>query len=259
MSNVALITGASAGLGTEFARYHASKGGDVIITARREETLNALKSELEEKHNIKAHVIALDLGAPGGAQKLCEAVDALGLEIKVLVNNAGFGGLGLHIDRPLDDELAMIDLNVKALVHLAHHYGNQMVKTGGGKILNVGSTAGFIPGPKQAIYFATKAFVKSFSFAIDHELRSKGVTCTLLAPGYVETEFVDHANMHGINLVKDGGAKASDVAKLGYDAMMAGKLLTINEFGLSFLLQWIVPFIPYRMVLKMTARTQSKA
>lgn len=258
MSNTALITGASSGLGVEFARHHAAKGGDLIITARREAELNALKAELEAEHGISVHVIALDLGAEGGAAQLYDAVKAAGLRVDILINNAGFGGHGLHIERDLAGEHAMIDLNIKSLIELTHRFGNDMVAQGGGKILNVGSTAGFIPGPGQAVYFATKAFVNSFSQAIDQELRAKGVTCTVLAPGYVETEFAKAANLEGTQMVKSGGAKAADVAKFGYDAMQAGKLLVINDRGLSLLLNWILPFFPRRTVLGIVAKSQSK-
>ena len=258
MAGTALITGASAGIGQALARYHASKGGDLIITARREAALDTLKSELEEKHGVKAHVIAADLAAEGAAQQLYDDVKTAGLQVDILINNAGFGGHGQHIERDLNSELSMIDLNVKALVSLTHLFANDMAARGGGKILNVGSTAGFMPGPQQAVYFATKAFVNSFSQAVDHELRDKGVTCTVLAPGYVETEFAKVADMEETGLAKSGGRSAESVAKHGYDAMMAGKLVTINEFGLSILMNWIVPMLPRRMALKMVDRMQDK-
>lgn len=258
MTNIALITGASSGIGKELARYHAAKGGDLVLTARRETELNALKSELEAAHKITAHVFALDLGAEGGADALVQSVTAAGLKVDVLINNAGFGGHGLHVERDLADEQSMIDLNVKALVALTHVFGQRMVAQGSGKILNVGSTAGFMPGPRQAVYFATKAFVNSFSQAIDQELRDKGVTCTVLAPGYVETEFAKTANLEGTDLVKGGGATAASVAKHGYDAMMKGKLVTVNQLSVSILTQWVVPFLPRRMALKMIDKMQAK-
>lgn len=258
MASTALVTGASSGLGAEFARYHAAKGGDVILTARREETLRALKSELEAAHGITAQVFSLDLGAPGGADALFEAVEAAGLEVDILINNAGFGGHGRHLERDLSTEQAMIDLNVKALVTLTHRFGRNMVARGSGRILNVGSTAGFMPGPQQAVYFATKAFVGSFSQAMDQELRAKGVTCTLLAPGYVKTEFAKVADLEGTNLVKSGGATPDAVARLGYDAMMRGKLVTINEPRLNLVLNWIFPLLPRRMVLGIVDRMQAK-
>jgi len=258
MSNTALITGASSGLGADFARYHASKKGDVILTARREDKLTALKEELEGKFGITAHVFALDLGAPGGADQLYDAIKGAGLQVNVLINNAGFGGHGPHIERDLAEENAMIDLNIKALVTLTHRFGQDMVAQGGGKILNVGSTAGFVPGPMQAVYFATEAFVNSFSQAIDQELRSKGVTCTVLAPGYVETEFAQAANLEGTQMVKAGGAKSFDVAKCGYDAMAQSALVAINDTRLSFMMNWIIPLLPRRQVLKTVYASQSK-
>ncbi len=259
MANTALITGASSGIGKELARYHAAHGGNVILTARRAETLEALKTELESDHGISAHVFALDLGSAEAAKQLYDTVKDAGLTVDVLINNAGFGGFGHHIDRALDDELAMIDLNVMALVTLTRLFAADMAERGGGKILNVGSTAGFIPGPNQAVYFATKAFVNSFSQAIDQELRSKGVTCTVLAPGYVETEFAKVANLEGTNMLKGGGATAESVAKFGYDAMMRGDLVSINDRQLNVLLNWIVPLLPRRMVLNMVERNQSKS
>lgn len=258
MSNTALITGASSGIGKEFARYHASKGGDVIVVARREEALSELKAELEAAHKITAHVHALDLGAAGAAEKLYESVTGAGQQVDILINNAGFGGHGAHIERDLADEMAMIDLNVKALVTLSHQFGKDMAARGGGKILNVGSTAGFMPGPLQAVYFATKAFVNSYSQALDQELKDKGVTCSVLAPGYVRTEFAQAANLEGTGLVKQKGASARDVARFGYDAMMRGRLVSINEAQLSFMLNWLVPLLPRRMVLGMVNKMQSK-
>lgn len=258
MPNLALITGASAGIGAAFARHHAALGGDLILTARRDAALQALKTELETAHGITAHTVALDLAAPDGAHTLLNAVAEIDAPVEILINNAGFGGRGIHVDRPLPDELSMIDLNVKALVTLSHAIGGQMAQRGSGRILNVGSTAGFAPGPNQAIYFATKAFVNSFSQALDHELRPRGVTCTVLAPGYVETEFAKAADLEGTDLVKGGGATAASVAKHGYDAMLAGKLVTINQPSLRLLMQWVVPLLPRRMVLKMIGNMQVK-
>jgi hypothetical protein len=256
MSNTALITGASSGIGMEFARVHAGKGGDVILTARRADTLEALKAELETEYGIKAHVFAQDLASAGGADALYQDIKSAGLEVNVLINNAGFGGIGAHVDRPLDNEQEMIDLNIKALVTLTHKIAADMVALGKGKILNVGSTAGFMPGPQQAVYFATKAFVNSFSQAIDQELRSKGVTCTVLAPGYVETEFAARSKMEGTPLAKNG-ATARSVAVYGYNAMRAGELVAVNDPKLRFGVNWLIPLLPRRLVLKMTQKMQT--
>ena len=258
MSNTALITGASSGIGAAFARLHARKGGDVILTARSADALEALAAELRAEHEVEAHVIAVDLGAVDGATKLIDAVAKTGVQVDILINNAGFGGHGLHIERDIAQEQAMIDLNVKALVALTHAFGGQMAARGKGRILNVGSTAGFMPGPLQAVYFATKAFVKSFSEAMDHELRPKGVTVTLLAPGYVETGFADRADLAGTDLIKGGGKSAASVAKHGYEAMRRGALVTVNEGMLGFLVNWIIPLLPRRAVLKLVNKMQSK-
>ncbi|KQI68093.1 short-chain dehydrogenase [Loktanella sp. 3ANDIMAR09] len=256
MPNLALITGASSGIGMEFARYHASKGGDLIITARSADKLAALKAELEQAHAVSVQVIPVDLGADGGAQALLSQIgDAT---VDVLINNAGFGGHGMHIERDLAAEHAMIDLNVKALMTLSHAIGSGMAARGKGRILNVGSTAGMIPGPLQAVYFATKAFVRSYSLALAEELRRKGVTVTVLAPGYVETGFADAADLGGTGLVSGGGASAAEVAKFGYDAMLAGKLHVINEPKLSFALNWVLPQLPLRAVMSNVRKMQEK-
>ena len=260
MPDTALITGASSGIGREFARLHAARGGDVIITARREAELQALKEEIEAAHGVTVHIIALDLGAEGGANALWDRVTELGIPVDILINNAGFGGQGAFIERDLAQDLAMIDLNVKALVTLTHHAARAMADRGRGKILQVSSTAAYIPGPLQATYYATKAFVSSFSMALDQEMRAKGVTCTALEPGYVQTGFADAADLEGTDLVGAGekGAQPTDVARIGYEAMLAGKLRVINDPMLRLQLRWLIPFAPHRMVLKMIEKMQTK-
>lgn len=258
MANTALITGASSGIGREFARYHAQKGGDVIITARRAAELEALKTELEETYKVSVTAIPLDLGAEGGAQKLYGAVKAAGVSVDILINNAGFGGHGKFVERDLAADRAMIDLNIDALVTLCHLYGRDMVAQGGGKILNVSSTASYMPGPLQATYFATKAFVSSFSQALAEEMKDDNVTVTALEPGYVHTEFASAADLEGTGLVKQKGATAESVAKVGYDAMMDGKLTVINEAQLAFMLGWVMPLMPRKMRLSMVRRMQEK-
>ncbi|WP_372573406.1 SDR family NAD(P)-dependent oxidoreductase [Ruegeria jejuensis] len=258
MSKTALITGASSGIGRELARYHASLGGDLIVTARRGEALDALKAELEAAHKITVTAIPLDLGAAGGPAKLYEAVKAEGIKVDYLINNAGFGGHGAFLERDLTDDLNMIHLNVEALVALCHLFGKDMVASGGGKILNVSSTAAHMPGPLQATYFATKAYVSSFSQALAEELKGKSVTVTALEPGYVATEFAAVADLEGTKLVAQKGATAEAVAKVGYDAMIAGNLTVINDKPLAFVLGWIMPFLPYRMRLNMVRKMQEK-
>ena len=258
MANTALITGASSGIGREFARLHARKGGDVIVTARRADELDALKAELEEAHGVTVHTVPLDLGAPDGAAQLHAAVQALGVEVDILINNAGFGGHGRFIERDLAADQAMIDLNVDALVALCHLFGREMAARGRGRILNVSSTAAHMPGPLQATYFATKAFVSSFSQALAEELKADGVTVTALEPGYVHTGFAKAADLEGTGLAKQKGMTAKATAKIGYDAMRQGKLTVINEPQLRFVLGWIFPLMPAGMRLKMVRKMQEK-
>ena len=256
MPRLALITGASSGIGREFARIHARRGGDLIIVARREDELQALKAELEGSEGVSVRVMTADLSDADAVTRLCDAVKDEPIE--VLINNAGFGGQGAHIDRDLGREQAMIDVNVKALMALCHAVGGAMARRGSGRILNVGSTAGMMPGPMQAVYFATKAFVRSYSLALAEELRDRGVTVTVLAPGYVETEFADTADLRGTGLVKGGGRTAHSVAKFGYESMTAGRLHVVNEGLLGFATNWIVPLLPHRPLLKGVRKMQTK-
>lgn len=258
MTNLALITGASSGIGKEFARYHAQQGGDLIITARREQALIALKEELESKHGVTVHTIPMDLAATGGARGLINAVHERGLEVEILINNAGFGGFGLHTDRTWAEEEAMIDVNIKTLVELTHAFAQQMVKRGRGKILNVASTAGMLPGPFQANYYATKAYVLSYSQALNEEFRPLGVSVTALAPGLVATEFVETANLGKTNFSNQSADNPKNVAKVGYDGMMENALVAFNDSRLKFMLNWITPLLPRRSVLKMVRRLQTE-
>lgn len=258
MPDLALVTGASSGIGQALARIHAERGGDLIIAARREDALTALKAELESAHGVTVHVMPCDLAESGGADGLADRIETEGLVPDILVNNAGFGGRGRHIERPLEREQAMIDVNVKALVTLCHRIGKAMAARGSGRILNLGSTAGMVPGPNQAIYFATKAFVNSFSQALDQELRPKGVTCTVLTPGYVETGFAEVADLGGTMLTRTGTVTAEGAAKAGYKAMMAGKRLAYDRASARLALDWLLPFAPRRAVLGLVERAQRK-
>ncbi|SHI86204.1 hypothetical protein SAMN04488012_103135 [Palleronia salina] len=258
MSDLALVTGASSGIGAALAREHAARGGDLIVTARRADALDQLKSNLESRYGVTVHVMACDLGAEGGAQDLVRRIEDAGLAPDILVNNAGFGGRGKHLDRPAEDEQGMIDLNVKALVALTRALAPGMVARGRGRILNVGSTAGFMPGPEQAVYFATKAFVNSYTQALAHELRGTGVTATVLVPGYVETEFAQRSDLTGTRLTQSG-MTAGAVAKIGYDAMRRGDLVAFDRTSLSLACQWVIPFLPRRTVMSMMERMQRKA
>lgn len=257
MGNTALVTGASSGIGVELARYHASKGGDVVLVARSEDKLNKLKSELESTHGIKATVIAADLAQSDSAENIFAATEAAGLQIDILINNAGFGGHGKFHERDLSKDQDMMQVNMTSLVNLTHLYLQGMVSRNSGKILHVASTAAFMPGPLQAVYYATKAFVVSFSQAIAQELEGTNVTSTALCPGTVATGFVAAGDLGDIK-AWDKAATPESVAKFGYDAMLKGTLVKINEMGLNFILNWVIPFLPRKTVLKISQQTMEK-
>ncbi|NOH21856.1 SDR family NAD(P)-dependent oxidoreductase [Vibrio europaeus] len=257
MVNTALITGASGGIGLELARIHAQKGGDLVLVARSEDKLNQLKAELESEYQSKVFVIAEDLSDPESADRVAASVEAMGLQIDTLINNAGFGGHGLFHERALTDDQAMMQLNMVTLTNLTHHFLQGMVERRNGRILNVSSTASFIPGPLQAVYYATKAYVTSFTQAIAEEVAQYNVTATALCPGAVTTGFVAAGNLDGVDIWKNAKSPRS-VAECGYQAMEKGKLVAFNERGLKFQLNWVIPFLPRKMVLKMSRKFMEK-
>lgn len=171
MTNTALITGASSGIGRELATIHAEHGGDLIIVARSKDKLQTLKDELEDAHGVSVTVIVSDLSDPKAPKKLYDKVKKSKQQVDILINNAGFGGQGYFHERDRDADRTMIQLNVLALTELTRYFLDDMVERGSGRILQVSSTASFMPGPLQAVYFATKAFVQSFSNALSRELQ----------------------------------------------------------------------------------------
>jgi short-subunit dehydrogenase len=224
----ALITGASAGLGLEFARLFARAGNDLVLVARRRERLEDLARELGAAHGIAATVIAADLARPEAPREVHDRVAAAGIEVEFLVNNAGFGSNGAFVELDLARELDLIAVNVRALVDLTRRFLPAMVARRRGRILNMGSTAAFFAGPFMATYYASKAFVVSFTEALAHELRGTGVTATVSCPGPVATEFGEVAGSDKSALFKIGGvADAASVARHGYRAMLAGRTLAI--------------------------------
>lgn len=258
MGSTALITGASGGIGAELARYHAARGGDLVLVARSEDKLKALQLELENAHKIKVMVVVADLAQPESADQIFSATEQAGLNIDILINNAGFGGHGKFHERQLRKDQAMMLVNMVSLVNLTHLYLQGMVQRNYGKILHVASAAAFMPGPLQAVYYATKSFVVSFSQAISQELEGTNVTSTALCPGAVATGFVSAGDLEGIK-VWDKAATAESVAKCGYDAMINGDLVKINEKGLNFLLNWIIPFLPRKTILKLSRQAMEKS
>lgn len=252
----ALITGASTGIGKEFAHIHAEKGGDLIIVARSEDKLQALKEELEKAHGISVCVIAKDLGLPTAPKEIYDEVHAQGIQVDYLINNAGFGGLGKFHERNLQDDLNMINLNISALTALTHHFLQDFVSRNEGKILNVSSTASLMPGPLQAVYFATKAYVTSFSNALAGELSGTNVTVSNLMPGATETEFAKVSGMEETELFSKT-VSARSVAEDGYNAMIKGKLDVISGLKVSQkIMMSMIPFTPKKVILSQIRKMQ---
>ena len=204
MKQTALITGASNGIGLELARIHAKRGGDLVLVARSQDKLNQLADELHAQyHDIQITVIAQDLAMPHAAQSVFAQTEQLGIQVDILINNAGFGGHGRFFERELAKEQQMIQLNITTLTELTHLYLQGMVARRSGKILNVSSTASFMPGPLQAVYYATKAYVTSFSQAVAEEVREFGISVTALCPGAVATDFVAAGDLQGVDAWKN--------------------------------------------------------
>jgi short-subunit dehydrogenase len=236
--SVTVITGASAGIGTELAKVFARNGHRLVLVARRKDRLDALADEIAAGGGPRPDVIALDLAASGVADALARELTSRNLEVATIVNNAGFGLTGRAAELDRAEQLAMIDLNVRALTDLSLAFVESAARHKGG-ILNVASLASFLPAPGMAVYYATKAYVLSFSEALHRELRKKGVRVTALCPGPVPTEFQARAGLTGS---MRGGLlelSAAEVAEAGYRGFAAGKRLVVPGR-----LNKLVPFLP---------------
>jgi short-subunit dehydrogenase len=248
----ALITGASSGIGLELARIFAANKHDVVLVARSAGKLRELARECEAS-GVRAHVIPADLAVPDAARSILDTVARLGVEIDVLVNNAGFGVYGRFVETPLVSELESIQVNVVALTELTKRFLPAMVARRRGRILNVASTAGFLPGPLMAVYYATKAYVVSFSEAIANELEGTGVTVTALCPGPTASGFQAAAHLESSRIVSLlRKATSRSVAEAGYDAVMAGKVLCIP--GVLNTLSVLAPRLFPRAIIRTVVR-----
>jgi short-subunit dehydrogenase len=224
-----LVTGASSGIGDGLARRFAAGGFDLVLVARREDRLRALGDELVRSHGVMAEVIATDLAEPGAARRVVARVSEAGRGIDALVNNAGFGARGSFAEIPERTDLDLVRVNVEALMHLTKLLLPGMLARRRGWVLNVASTAAFVPGPFMATYFASKAFVLSFSEALATEVEGSGVVVSALCPGPVETEFPDVAGTRATPLFRGGRnvLDADAVARAGYDGLMAGRRVVV--------------------------------
>lgn len=254
---VALVTGASMGLGAEFARLFASEGYDLVLTARSAERMATLKKEIENLHGVTAHVLVADLTDTRAPVALHDHVRQAGIEIDVLVNNAGFGMHGKFHESDLQTELDMVQVNIIALMHLTKLFVRDMVARRRGRILNVASTAAFQAGPLQAVYYASKAFVLSFSEAIGNELKGTGVTVTALCPGPTPTGFQERANvgkLKGLRLMMR--VSPEDVVRAGYKGMKRGRPVVIPG-GLNNVHVFLLRLAPRRLVTNVVRLIQT--
>lgn len=225
--STALVTGASGGIGEAIARQLASRGADLILVARSADRLHALAGELSQQHGIRAEVIAADLSCPDAGRTLEAEVAARGLQVDLLVNNAGFGGFSEFARQDPQDIGEMIAVNITALTDLTRRFLPPMLERGRGRVLNVASTAGFVPGPLMAVYYATKAYVLSFSEGVNEELRGTGLSVTALCPGPVDTGFQDAASLHESRLMSGltrlAVVDVDTVARIGVEATLRGQ------------------------------------
>lgn len=253
----ALVTGASGGLGADMARILAARGFPLVLTARSAPLLEELALELGEAHGTPIRVVPMDLSSPGAGDALADAVVSMGIAVEVLVNNAGFGQWGPWLDQDPEEEAAMLRVNVEALTVLARRMAPAMVAQGYGRILNVGSLAGFFPGPLMSVYYATKAYVLSFSEALAEELRGTGVTVTCLCPGPVRTGFQERAALSLPRGNSPAVVASREVARAGIEGMFRGRRVVIPGF-LNVLSAWAPRFLPRALVPNLVQRIQAR-
>jgi hypothetical protein len=254
-SETVLITGASLGIGYELARLFAADKSNLVLVARNREKLDQLAAELRKAHGVEVRVLVKDLADPQSPRAIFDALAAENVRVDVVVNNAGFGAVGSVAELPLERQRDMVQVNIVALTHLTRLFLPGMIERGSGGILNVGSTAAFQPGPYMAVYYASKAYVLSFTEALAEELLGTGVRVTCLAPGPTATGFAATANAEHRLLFKLGTADAESVARAGYRGFRRGRSLVIpglrNKLGTV-----AVRFTPRLLVRKVVKRLQ---
>jgi uncharacterized protein len=253
----ALVTGASMGIGVDLAACFARDGYDLVLTARSEGPLREVAERLAREHSVAATPIVQDLGAIGGGARLVETIRARGLGVDVLVNNAGYGQAGALTSSPLETQLGMIDLNVRALVELTHVLWDGMLSRRRGGVLNVASTAAFQPGPLMAVYYASKAFVLSFSEALWEEARGTGLKVSCLCPGPTVSHFRERAGTGKTRLAKASAAMASmPVAEEGYRGWQANKRVVVTG-ARNRVVAELARVMPRSLLLRMVRYIQS--
>ena len=255
----ALITGASSGIGLEFAKVFAANKTNLVLVARSEDKLNQLATQLRLDFGITVKVIVADLSQMEQVFQVYNTCKTANIQINYLVNNAGFGSYGFFVESDWKKTEEMIDLNIKSLTLLSRLFGSDMVANKAGKILNVASTAAFQPGPTMAVYFATKSYVLFLSEAMSNELKGTGVTVTCLCPGATESGFMVAAAMDNSALFKNRKLPTSAaVALFGYKAMMKGKMTVIHGI-MNYLIANSIRLAPRSWVLPMVRKIQEPA
>jgi len=252
---VTVITGASVGIGAELARVFARNGHEVALVARREKEMVLLATEIAVSAKYRPHVIPVDLQRSDAPARIAHELLGRGLEPAIVVNNAGFGLHGSAAELDRGEQLAMIDLNIRALTDLSLRWMDGIVRNKGG-ILNVASVAGFLPGPGMAVYYASKAYVLSFTEALSRDLAPLGVRVTALCPGPVKTEFQMRAGLETKPPPRLLGCTAAEVAQAGYDGFMAGKRLVIPGFA-NKVVSFLPRLVPRGLVLRAIESYQS--
>ncbi|MBI5215308.1 MAG: SDR family oxidoreductase [Ignavibacteriae bacterium] len=249
LKGTALITGASSGIGLELAKVFARNGHNLVLVARDEQRLTLVAEELKAIHDITCQVISYDLSLPTSAGDLYRVLQAKEITVEVLVNNAGFGTWGKFWELDEEKEKSEMNLNMVNLALLTKYVLREMIARGEGKIMNVASVAAFLPGPKMSVYYATKAFVRSFSEALSEEVKGTGITVSTLCPGPTETEFQHHAGMANMHLLKSVFMmNANSVAESAYAGMIEGKRIIIPGV-LNKLLVFCIRFLPQKILL----------
>lgn len=259
MNTIALITGASGGIGYELAKLFAGDRCHLVLVARSESKLQQIASELTEKFGVSVKVIAKDLAVPTSPEEIWQELQTAGITIDVLVNNAGYATYGLFAETELESELKMMQLNMVTLTHLTKLLLPGMLERRAGKVLNIASTAAFQPGPLMAVYYASKAYVLSFSEALANELQGTGVTVTVLCPGPTASGFQARANMENSKLVKNKAIMdAQEVAAIGYRGLNNNQTVVIPGWKNKFL-ALTVRFTPRNVITKIVRSMQESS
>lgn len=256
-SETALITGASSGIGYELTKLFARDAFDLVLVARDAPRLEKMADELGRSWNVTVTVIPKDLSKPTAAEEIFYEVQSKGLEVNILVNNAGFNVYGPFWETDAQQELEMMQVNILSLTRLTKLFLPGMIKRNFGKILNVGSTGSFVPGPLSAVYCASKAYVLSFSEAIAEELRGTGVTVTALCPGSTKTEFAERAHMTDTRIFRGRLLSAAEVAQAGYRALMRGRTSVVVGLA-NRLMIFSLRFSPRNLVARVSKSILSR-